>query len=46
VFISLLFWGWLWGIWGMLLGIPILVIVKVVAQHLEQLQPVAELLGE
>jgi predicted PurR-regulated permease PerM len=46
VFVSLLFWGWLWGIWGMLLGIPILVIVKVVAQHLEQLQPVAELLGE
>jgi len=39
VFISLLFWGWLWGIWGMLLGIPILVIVKVVSQHLEQLQP-------
>ena len=46
VFISLLFWGWLWGIWGMLLAIPIIVIVKVVSQHVEQLQPVAELLGE
>ncbi len=46
VFISLLFWGWLWGIWGMILGIPIIVIVKVVSQHVEQLQPVAELLGE
>jgi predicted PurR-regulated permease PerM len=46
VFISLLFWGWLWGIWGMLLSIPIVVIVKVVAEHVEQLQPVAELLGE
>jgi predicted PurR-regulated permease PerM len=46
VFISLLFWGWLWGIWGMLLGIPIVVIVKVVSAHVEQLQPVAELLGE
>jgi predicted PurR-regulated permease PerM len=46
VFISLLFWGWLWGIWGMLLGIPIIVIVKVVSEHVEQLQPVAELLGE
>jgi predicted PurR-regulated permease PerM len=46
VFISLLFWGWLWGIWGMLLSIPIVVIAKVVAQHVEQLQPVAELLGE
>jgi predicted PurR-regulated permease PerM len=46
IFISLLFWGWLWGIWGMLLSIPIIVIVKVVSQHIEQLQPVAELLGE
>jgi predicted PurR-regulated permease PerM len=46
VFISLLFWGWLWGVWGMLLSIPIIVIVKVVSQHVEQLQPVAELLGD
>ena len=46
VFISLLFWGWLWGVWGMLLGIPIVVIFKVVAEHVEQLKPVAELLGE
>lgn len=46
IFISLLFWGWLWGIWGMLLSIPIIVIMKVVSQHVEQLQPVAELLGE
>jgi predicted PurR-regulated permease PerM len=46
VFISLLFWGWLWGLWGMLLSIPIIVIAKVVAQHVEQLQPVAEWLGD
>jgi predicted PurR-regulated permease PerM len=46
VFISLLFWGWLWGIWGMLLSIPIIVIVKVVSQHVEQLHPLAELLGD
>ena len=46
VFISLLFWGWLWGIWGMLLSIPIVVILKVVSEHVEQLQPVADLLGE
>lgn len=46
VFISLLFWAWLWSVWGMLLGIPIIVIVKVVSEHVEQLQPVAELLGE
>jgi predicted PurR-regulated permease PerM len=46
IFIALLFWGWLWGVWGMLLSIPIVVIVKVVSQHVEQLQPVAELLGD
>ncbi len=46
VFISLLFWGWLWGIWGMLLGIPIIVVVKVISEHVEQLRPLAELLGE
>jgi predicted PurR-regulated permease PerM len=27
VFIWLLFWGWLWGVWGMLLSISIIVIV-------------------
>lgn len=46
VFVSLLFWAWLWGVWGMLLGIPIIVIIKVISQHIEQLHPLAELLGE
>jgi predicted PurR-regulated permease PerM len=46
VFISLLFWGWLWGVWGMFLSIPIVVIAKVISEHVEQLKPVAELLGE
>ncbi|MFN0317179.1 MAG: AI-2E family transporter [Burkholderiales bacterium] len=46
VFISLLFWTWLWGVWGMLLSIPITFMVKVVGQYVERLQPVAELLGD
>ena len=46
VFVSLLFWAWLWGAWGMLLSVPIIVIVKVVAQHVEQFGAVAELLGD
>ena len=46
VFISLLFFAWLWGVWGMLLGIPIIVIIKVICEHIEYLQPVAELLGD
>lgn len=46
VFISSLFWGWLWGIWGPLLGIPIIVMVRVVAEHVEGMHSVAELLSE
>jgi predicted PurR-regulated permease PerM len=44
ILIALLFWGWLWGVWGLLLAIPIIGIVKVVSQHIEELQPLAELL--
>jgi predicted PurR-regulated permease PerM len=46
VFVSLLFWAWLWGIWGMLLGIPIIVILKVISEHVDGMQPIAEILGE
>jgi len=46
VFISLLFWGWLWGVWGMLLAVPLIVITKVASEHVEQFRPLAELLGE
>lgn len=45
VFVSLLFWGWLWGVWGLLLGVPIMMTVKAVCERTEGLQPVAELLG-
>jgi predicted PurR-regulated permease PerM len=44
VFVALLFWGWLWGAWGLLLAIPIVVTMKVIAESIEQLHPVAELL--
>lgn len=46
VFVSLLFWGWLWGVWGLLLGVPLVVILKVVAEKVEGMEVVAELLGE
>jgi len=46
IFVALLFWGWLWGVWGVFLAIPIMGMVKVVAEHVEDLQPLAELLGE
>ena len=45
VFIGLLAWGWLWGVWGLLLGIPILMMVKAVCDRVDELKPVGELLG-
>lgn len=46
VFVGVIFWGWLWGIWGLLLGIPIMMVVKAVCDHVEDLQPIGELLGD
>ena len=45
VFIGVLAWGWLWGVWGLLLGIPILMAVKAVCDRVDDLKPVGELLG-
>jgi predicted PurR-regulated permease PerM len=46
VFVSFLFWGWLWGIAGMLLALPLLMIVKTIAESVEDLAPLAELLSD
>jgi predicted PurR-regulated permease PerM len=46
VFVGVIFWGWLWGIWGLLLGIPIMMVAKSICDHVEDLQPIGELLGE
>lgn len=45
VFIGVLFWGWLWGVWGVLLGIPIMMVIKAVCDRVDHLKPVGELLG-
>jgi len=45
VFVGVLGWGWLWGVWGLLLGTPILMIVKAVCDRVDDLKPVGELLG-
>lgn len=46
VFVSVLAWGWLWGLWGLLLGIPVMMIVKAVCDRVDDLRPVGELLGD
>ncbi len=45
LFIALLFFGWLWGIWGLLLGAPLVAIAKVICDRVESLKPAGELLG-
>jgi len=44
-FVGLLFFAWIWGLWGVLIGIPLLAIVKTVCEHNEDWKPVAELLS-
>lgn len=46
VFILLLLFTWLWGIWGTLLSVPIAFIAKVVADHIEGLEALSEFLSE
>lgn len=46
VFVGLLFWSWAWGVWGMLLAIPMMMLIKVVCDHVDELKPVGRFLGE
>jgi predicted PurR-regulated permease PerM len=45
VFVSLLFWGMLWGGWGLLLAVPIMVAIKTLCDHVERLKPYGDILG-
>jgi predicted PurR-regulated permease PerM len=45
LFIALLFLGWLWGVWGLLLGAPLVAIIKVICDRVEALKSFGELLG-
>jgi predicted PurR-regulated permease PerM len=46
IFTGLLFWSWVWGVWGTILAVPMLMMIKAVCDHIEELQPIGELLGE
>ena len=45
IFVSLIFWMWLWGVPGALLSVPILVSIKVVCDHFPAMSPVGKLLS-
>jgi predicted PurR-regulated permease PerM len=46
VFSGLLFWAWLWGGWGLVLGLPIMMVIKAICDHVEDLKPVADFMAE
>ncbi len=45
VFLSMVFWGWVWGPIGMVLSVPLTMIIKILLEHTDDLQWVAILLG-
>ena len=45
ILISLAFWGWMWGISGMILAVPILATFKIFCDHIEPMAPIAEFLS-
>jgi len=46
VFVALMFWSFIWGVWGTLLAVPMLVAVKACCDRIDDLKPIGELLGE
>jgi predicted PurR-regulated permease PerM len=44
VFLSLFFWGWLWGAPGILLALPLTTTLKIIMEDIPGLKPVAKLL--
>jgi predicted PurR-regulated permease PerM len=46
VFIALTCWGFLWGLWGLLLAVPMTMAIKVICDHVDGLNDVSELLSE
>jgi len=46
VFVAVLVFGWLWGVSGLLLGVPILMVIKAICDRIEDLRPIGEMLSE
>lgn len=46
VFIAILFWSWMWGPMGLLLAVPLTTMIKVICDHVEELEPIGKLMGD
>jgi predicted PurR-regulated permease PerM len=45
ILLSLVFWGWMWGIAGVILAVPILAAFKIFCAHIKPMEPLAEFLS-
>jgi predicted PurR-regulated permease PerM len=45
ILLSLTFWGWMWGIVGVILAVPILAAFKIFCAHIKPMEPLAEFLS-
>jgi predicted PurR-regulated permease PerM len=45
VLVSLAFWGWLWGVVGMILAVPLTVIGKIILENIRETKPLATLIS-
>ncbi len=45
ILVSLIFWGWIWGIVGMILAVPLTSAIKIIFEHIDSLKPVASLIS-
>jgi len=45
VIVSLIFWGWLWGVAGMILAVPLTAMLKIFFENIDSLHPIAVLMG-
>jgi predicted PurR-regulated permease PerM len=46
VLFSLFFWGWLWGIPGMILAVPLMAVIKIICANIPSLMPIAEIISK
>jgi predicted PurR-regulated permease PerM len=46
IFVGVLFWSWVWQVWGLVLAVPMMMMIKAVCDRIEELQPIGELLGD
>ena len=44
ILVSLFLWGWLWGIWGMVLAVPLMATIKIVLENLDGFRPLGKLM--